>query len=509
MSFAMTGLASGWPGGVMLRSDDSGNSWPAVGATNSRAKVFTTAAAIGSHHGYSIDHGAVLTVTPRYSAHTLSSVTEYQLYGHANLAAYGADGRWEIVAFRTVTDNTGSYTINDFLRGLYGTEWATGLHEAGDLLIMLDTSTIGFFGLPTNALGSQRLYRAVTQGASLDSASDVTDTYEARNLMPLSPVDFKGWRNPSDWSYNVSWSPRTRWPVEVFSGVAVPLGESSESYALEIYNSDYSTLKRTIMTTSPSATWTEAQQIEDFGSKQQTMYYKLRQVSSVVGYGHELTGSKTLVVSEDPYIDYVVLLMQCDDAAMIDQRGHTVTLNGNAALSGTNGGSCSFDGAGDYLQVAASADFNVGSAWTIEFFYQPATASHTGKVISTRTASSSGYEIGIYNSGAGNKLLVEGWGGNSTGGAQFGSTTLASGVEKHIAITHDGTNVRGYIGGVHELVFGSTASWSAAGKVLRIGLPVPYNEPCNGYIRKIRFTKGVARYTGTGSFTPPASFPNP
>ena len=122
MTYGMEGIASGWPGGVLLRSDDAGNSYQSIGSISSRARVFIAGAALSSHHGYSVDSGSVLTVTPAYSAHTLASVTDDQLYAHTNLAAYGADGRWEIVAFKTVTDNTGSYAVKDFLRGLYGTE---------------------------------------------------------------------------------------------------------------------------------------------------------------------------------------------------------------------------------------------------------------------------------------------------------------------------------------------------------------------------------------------------
>jgi len=337
MSFAMTGLASGWPGGVLLRSDDSGNSWPAVGAMNARAKVFTAGAAISSHHGYSIDHASALTVTPAYSAHTLASVTEDQFYSHANLAAYGMDGRWEIVAFKTTTDNTGSYTIKDFLRGLYGTEWASGLHEAGDLLVMLDTSTVGFFGLPTTALGSARLYRSVTQGAALDSAADVTDTYDAVNLKPLSPVDLSGDRNPTTFDWKITAQRRTRHPVELFSGVSVPLGETAEAYEVELWNSGYTARKRLFSGLSNlDVSYPAADQITDWGSYPDTLYVRAYPLSSVIGRGYPLQTSLYRSIKTDGSgYDDAVLALSPLLYYKLEGNTTTVTDSGSAASNAT------------------------------------------------------------------------------------------------------------------------------------------------------------------------------
>lgn len=288
MAFAMTGLASGWPGGALLRSDDSGQTYQSIGSTNTRARVFAAGAAIGSHHGYSIDHSAVLTLTPHISTHTLSSVTEEQLYSHTNLAAYGADGRWEIVSFKTVVDNGDDFTVRDFLRGLYGTEWATGLHQAGDTLIMLDAGAVGFFGLPINAIGSQRLYRAVTQGSTIDSAVDISDIYEANNIKPLSPTDVSGWASSATNDWTITASRRTRWPTEVFSGTVSPLGETSESYEVEVWGWGFSAVKRTLYGSTESLTYSSADQIADFGTNQFLLFLKIFQISSVAGRGNEL-----------------------------------------------------------------------------------------------------------------------------------------------------------------------------------------------------------------------------
>lgn len=293
LAFGLLGKASGWPGGILLRSDDSGNNWVSCGALNTRAAVFTASVPLSSHNGYSPDFSSLLTVTPETPGAALYSVTEEQFYSESNLAAYGVDGRWELLAFRTATSSSGTFIVKDFLRGLYGSEANTALHSSGDLFIVIDTATIAFSNLQTNALGVPRLYRPVTQGGSSGSSNDITNTYGGINLKPLSPVDLNGERLVGVMDWHLGWTRRTRWPVEVFSGSVVPLEEAVESYDLEIYSDGtFNTIKRSFNSLlSASATYTEAQQLADFAVRQDTLYVKIYQLSPVVGRGAPLIQS--------------------------------------------------------------------------------------------------------------------------------------------------------------------------------------------------------------------------
>lgn len=506
MSFALTGLASGWPGGVLLRSDDSGATWQAIGASNSRAKVFTTGSALAAHHGHSMDHVGVLTATPRYSGHTLSSLTELQLFAHGNLAAYGADGRWEIVAFMTVTDNTGSYAAQNFLRGLYGTEQYTGTHVDGDLLIMLDTATTSFFGLPTNAIGAARIYRAVTQGAAIDSAVDMADTYDGANIKPLSPVEMRGWRHQTTKDWTLIASSRTRTPVELFSGVATPSGETSEAYEIEFWNSDFTTLKRTISGLStPGCSYTSAQQIADFGIEQSTLYYKLFKLSSIIGRGYPLSGSITRTIAADPYGEFVILLRHMDDTGLTDVKGHTVTLTGNAARSAVQskfgGYSAVSDGTGDDMRIAGSSDFNVFVGdFTYEFWFY----------VSSNTPNQCFVEWYVDSSNRANVSIVSGnivYYSSTTaggGGTRISFAAPTAGAWHYGVLKKSGTTITLQA----DLVTGTTTS-----NIYPTGTPALYSfnsgtggSCVNGYIDEDRLTKGYCRDT---SVIPTAAFPNP
>jgi hypothetical protein len=72
------------------------------------------------------------------------------------------------------------------------------------------------------------------------------------------------------------------------------LGETTESYEMDIYSSSaYTTVKRTLSSTTPTLTYTSANQTTDFGANQGTLYVKVYQISANVGRGYPLTTTIT------------------------------------------------------------------------------------------------------------------------------------------------------------------------------------------------------------------------
>ncbi len=514
MAWAMTGLASGWPGGVLLRSDDQGQSWLEVGSQMARAKIFTAGAPLSGDDCYAMDMKASLIVTPYYSGHTLSSVTEEQWYAQATLAAYGADGRWEIVAFKTVVDNTGTYTLTGFLRGMFGTEQHTATHVSGDWLIMLDTSTIEFFGLPSSALGVERLYRAATYGAALDSAVSEADTYDAKALIPLSPVDLNGSRNPATNDWTILWQRRTRWPVELLSGSDVPLGETTESYEIQAWDSGYTTLKRAMTATTTSVNYTSAQQVTDFASNQETLYLKIRQMSSVVGGGDWLQASITRVSSADPYGYAVTSLCHFNgtngSTTITDVKGNGWTCGGNAQLSTTTpiegSASALFDGTTDYITGnGTNASFQFTGDCSIELTFK-GTIGATQILFDFRPSATNGYYPYLDISAAG----ILGFYVNSSYRIT-GGTTLVAGNKYQIALSRVAGVWRLWLNGSQE-----GSSWSDS-TTMQVGASRPVigangaslgSNSLNGRVDEWRVTKGVGRYSA--AYTPQVGeFPDP
>lgn len=289
---AMCGMLSAWDGGVLYRSDDSGETWTAVMSGTTGSTIGYATDTLSEHGGTVIDFSGVLTV--RLYNGTLSSVTDAAMFAGSNWFAYGADGRWEIIAARNaVLQADGSYVLTDFLRGQRGTEWATGLHEQGDAIVLLETSTLDFLSVNSSTIGVERSYRGITMGEDISSTSDDEFTYAGVNLECLSPVHLTGSRHPTTRDWTISWTRRSRFGAWR-DYIDAPLGESSESYTAEVYSdSAFTTLVRSISSTTQSFTYTSAQQVDDFGSDQGTLYLKIYQNSATVGAGYAASATLT------------------------------------------------------------------------------------------------------------------------------------------------------------------------------------------------------------------------
>jgi hypothetical protein len=287
---AMCG-GTAWPGGVLMRSSDLGATWAEpLSFGPPGAAIGTASTVIGAVESRLIDVASSLTVT--LTSGTLSDVSELSMLNGANYFAYGVAGRWEIIAARTCTLQSGTtYILSNMLRGQFGTEWAMGLHATGDTVVLLDSSELQVLEQSSGDIGAPRTYRAITSGRDISTGSDRSMTYDAVNLKPLSPVYLNGSRHPitNDWSSE--WLRRTRVGGEWRDYVDADLGESAQLFEIDIYDGPaYSVVKRTISSETSNANYTSAQQFADFGSIQANIYVKVYQVSSAVGRGYPLTG---------------------------------------------------------------------------------------------------------------------------------------------------------------------------------------------------------------------------
>ena len=205
----------------------------------------------------------------------------------------------------------------------------------------------------------------------------------------------------------------------------------------------------------------------------------------------------------DPYFSNVVALLHMDgtDASttFTDVKGHTFTPTGNAqidtAQSKFGGASGLFDGAGDYLSAAASADWGFGAGdWTVEGWVRPTDAAGDECLFDNRIGGATG--CGIYTSLAGSANRF-GFTNNSAVIASGGN--LTAGVWAFIAVARASGTVRGFINGV--LAWSVTDSRTYSGTpAIRIGAGFA-GQYFAGHVDEIRITKGVARYTA--DFTPP------
>lgn len=205
----------------------------------------------------------------------------------------------------------------------------------------------------------------------------------------------------------------------------------------------------------------------------------------------------------DPDFANVVLLMHCDgtdgSTTFTDHSGSakTLTANGNAqidtAQSVWGGASALFDGTGDYVSAAASADFEFGSGnLTIEFWLRVASGSNFSIFYTEDGNTSLHYDAGRWV-----------WRANNTN-VFVTSDALAATTWHHCALVRDGSTTRVYRNAV-IVATGTSVNCSNSNSAIRIGTGY---QSLNGHIDDLRITKGVARYTSAGFALPTAAFPN-
>jgi hypothetical protein len=281
---ALCGLSSGWPGGVVTRSNDSGQTWKPIQGFSSPVVTGLAPVALPIHACDVIDRDNTLTIEIYSSGMTLSSITEAQMMTGMNWFAYGVDGRWEICRFVNATLNAdGTYTLDTLVRGARGTEWATGVHEAYDTFVFLSDADMAFINADVQYLGVDRLYRGLTVAQDIDDVTNTTFSYDGVNLKPLSPVHLAGVLNVNDW--DLSWVRRSRLSTSWWTtGVERLMGEATESYEIDIM--DGADVVRTLTATTNAVTYTSAQQVTDFGGNQSTLTFRVYQLSATVGRGY-------------------------------------------------------------------------------------------------------------------------------------------------------------------------------------------------------------------------------
>jgi len=88
-----------------------------------------------------------------------------------------------------------------------------------------------------------------------------------------------------------TWDRRTRLDKNFTTGVT-PLGETTEAYEIDVYDDGtFTTVVRTLTSTTETVNYSEAQQIADFGGAQTNFYIDVYQVSAMLGRGYPVRGS--------------------------------------------------------------------------------------------------------------------------------------------------------------------------------------------------------------------------
>ncbi len=272
-----------WPGFQIFRSTDNQSfiAWDAFGAAPDYG-IATTKLATGTTFIFD----RVNTLTIRMVKGSPTTAAEIDVLNGANAALLAAGDDWEVIQWTTAVDLTGGFwRLEGLARGMRGTEHLVASHAEGDRFIVLSAATL-FRKVIASEVGLQRWYKAETIGALFSAVGALAFTNTARGLECYSPVQVTGTRDGS-LNLTINWVRRTRvgGDVDWRDGVTtVPVNEASEAYEVEIMNG--AVVVRTITgLSSPTASYTAAQQTTDFGSTQAAVAVRVYQISATNGRG--------------------------------------------------------------------------------------------------------------------------------------------------------------------------------------------------------------------------------
>jgi len=187
----------------------------------------------------------------------------------------------------------------------------------------------------------------------------------------------------------------------------------------------------------------------------------------------------------------------------IDDKGNTITTNGNAQYSGTSkygDGSFYFDGTGDYLSIPTSTNFNFGTDdFTIECWVNLTNYTSERTIICSYVTWDSNVDFNLYVTAS--TGIVRFAAGDGVPMLLVSDSAIATGQFVHIAICRSSGTTRMFINGIVQTsTYSSSLNIQNDATTIRIGCDSVGTSGFLGYIDEFRITKGVARYTS--NFTP-------
>jgi hypothetical protein len=281
--------ASPWPGRLALLRRSGTSSFDFNRFIPSQATMGTLMTPLVAGPLFVFDRATSFDVVLKYGA--LSSVSEAEVLGGANVAAIGDDeSGYEIIQFASaelITANT--YRVKMLLRGQAGSGPEMLASRAALSNFVLLNPALVQAELSAAEAGLENTWRVGP--AQLDSGHgsylELVEQGASKGLRPLSPCQLSAKRDGADVLF--TWVRRSRIDGDGWEPVEIPIGEETENYHLEIL--DGAVVKRSVELPSPSYRYLAADIAVDFGAAPLSYDLRVSQVSTSFGPGAKLAGS--------------------------------------------------------------------------------------------------------------------------------------------------------------------------------------------------------------------------
>ena len=221
---------------------------------------------------------------------SLQSLDQTQVLAGGNpLLIQAASGDWELLQYASAElTGTRTYRLSNLLRGQRGSESAMG--AAAGARVVVPSGGMAQTGLDRGQVGLPLNWQVGPAGGAVGDPEFVSYqvTMTGRGERPLAPVHLKTTQEPGG-DLKISWIRRTRIGGDGWDQADVPLGEEFERYEADIWKDGV--FKRTLITDSPSVTYSADQQLADLGGANQSFTFFVAQLSATYGRGSAAQGS--------------------------------------------------------------------------------------------------------------------------------------------------------------------------------------------------------------------------
>ena len=275
--------AAGWPGCAIYISIDGGVSY----TEQEKAYVESTWGKATSivpsiSNWYVWDE--TTTITVELKTGTLSSVTDIEVQNGVNWCLIGE----EVIGFKTATlIAANTYELTGLMRGRRGTEVFISTHVVDEGFILLDSAGVEF-PYPADAKEKVFYFKYVTIGTELSAATAYVAQPSQKSRKPWRVANYVGTKVGND--FVVTWIGRNQFNGEMTDSGTVTQPNGFGGFVIQMLDAGNADAPvRTIYTQTPTVTYTEAQQVADFGSAQATVKVRVAQIDRIFGTGYEIT----------------------------------------------------------------------------------------------------------------------------------------------------------------------------------------------------------------------------
>ncbi len=274
---------SPWPGKVAFfrSSEDAGYTLNQI--VNAPAKMGRLLNSVSSGPEGRWDYGTKIIV--QMDSGDLSALSDIHVLGGKNIGALRHDnGLWEIIQFKTaILVGERQYELSTLLRAQGGTNDALLAPASVDADFVFIDEGLVQVNMSLDEVGLEHYWRYGPAPYAIGHSAFQTQqtTFKGRALRPLHPVHLKGVNQSGD--FLISWIRRGRIGADSWEIADIPIGEADERYELEIL--DNGSPIRLVSLDVPHYTYSEADQVVDWGAPQSTYEINVYQLSQIYGRG--------------------------------------------------------------------------------------------------------------------------------------------------------------------------------------------------------------------------------